>query len=145
MKFSDVLLQHGRAMEWMTSAILLSYALTLAMPGDTFGPTTAWAGFARMGLSEVNVAVPVAILSVLRMAALVINGMWRRSPVLRMIGASLGAFCFGVITSAAAYPYFSGLSSVVSTGFGVYLLLTIADIIATYRAGADVGNYGGTH
>lgn len=145
MKWSDVILAQGRALEWLTSAILLSYALTLAMPGDTFGPNSAWYAFSKMGLSEVNVAVPVAVLAILRMSALVINGMWRRSPVLRMAGGAMGAFCFGVITSVSAYPYLAGFSPVISTGFGVYLLLTTADIIATYRAGADVGHYSRLH
>ena len=28
-------LRHGRGLEWMTSALLLVFAITLALPGDT--------------------------------------------------------------------------------------------------------------
>lgn len=145
MKLSDVILQNGRALEWLTSAVLLSFSMILLLPGNSFGPSSAWIGFVEFGLNEVSVAVPVMLLAILRMSALLINGMWRKSPVLRMVGAAFGAFCFGLITSIVAYPYFEGTTSVISTGIGVYSLLAVADIIAAYRAGADVGNYTRTY
>ena len=80
-------LRHGRGLEWMTSALLLVFAITLALPGDTLAENPGFAGFLSAGLNEAALALPLSWIALLRMAGLVINGAWRRSPLLRMIGA----------------------------------------------------------
>lgn len=144
MRFSDVILQHGRALEWLTSAALMSFALTLWFPGDTLDSRTS-SGFIAFGITEITIAVPLALVSGMRMAALIINGMWRRSPLLRMVGAIFGLMCFSCLTLMIAWPYFIGVTNAPSTGIGTYALLAVADFIAAYRSGADVGNSSRTH
>ena len=49
MRFSDVFLHHGRGLEWMTSALLLVFAITLALPGDTLAANPGFVGFLNAG------------------------------------------------------------------------------------------------
>lgn len=135
MRFSDVILQQGRALEWLTSATMMAFALTLWWPGNTLSSP----GFWEFGIDEISLAVPLAIVSAMRMAALIINGMWRRSPILRMLGAIFGLMCFSILSMMTLWPYITGSSVALSTGFGTYALLAGADFVAAYRSGADVG------
>lgn len=140
LKFSDVLLQHGRALEWLTSLALLAFAVTLAAPGDTLEANPSFAGFVDMGLDEAMVALPISWIAGMRMAGLYINGAWRRSPILRMVGAIVGAGIFAFLSTMFAMPYLLGNQAGLSTGAGVYLVLAIFDLLAAYRTGADVGH-----
>lgn len=138
MRFNEVILLHGRALEWFTSVGLMMFAFTLWLPGDTLSSPNSQ-GFAAFGVTEMTLVLPLAVVAAMRMAALIINGMWRRSPILRMIGAIVGLMCFASLAMMVGWPYFTGLSPALSTGFFTYLLWAVADFIAAYRSGADVG------
>lgn len=75
------LIEQGRAAEWLTSSVLLSFAVFLAFPGDTLSSTNGYVGFRNLSFDEASLATPLALISASRMAALYINGNWRRSPV----------------------------------------------------------------
>lgn len=142
------LMEHGRALEWLTSSVLLGFALTLALPGDTLAGQ-GFVAFRKMGLDEAMIGVPLAFVSTQRLAALHINGAWRRSPVLRMIGAVIGCGIFAMLAMAFGLPYIDALVRSAlwdqplqvgpSTGAAVYSLLAAADALATHRSAADVG------
>ena len=138
MRFNDVILLQGRALEWFTSLGLMLFAFTLWLPGDTLSSPT-FKGFSEFGVTEMTLVLPLAIIAAMRMAALLINGMWRRSPILRMIGAIVGLMCFACLAMMVGWPYFTGQTQALSTGFFTYLLWALADFIAAYRSGADVG------
>lgn len=140
MGLSDVLLQHGRALEWLTSCALLVFALTLAMHGDTLAGNSSFAGFVALGLDETAIAMPLSWVAAARMAGLYINGAWRRSPMLRMIGAIVGATVFGGLSIMFAGPYIFGSAPALTTGAGVYAVLCAFDLLAAYRTGADFGH-----
>lgn len=63
-------LHHGRGLEWMTSALLLVFAITLALPGDTLAENPGFAGFVSAGLNEAALALPLSWIALLRMAGL---------------------------------------------------------------------------
>jgi hypothetical protein len=90
-----------------------------------------------MGIHETIMAIPLAAVAFMRMVGLHINGRWKRSPMLRMIGAIAGAGAFAMLGSAFLGPYVAGLSPL-STGPGVYFLLALSDTLAAYRSGTDV-------
>lgn len=140
-RISDTLLQNGRATEWQNSIIILIFALTLALPGDTLSTSVAFAAFRQLGMDEVALAVPLTIIAIMRMAGLFINGNWRRSPVLRCIGAVLGAGLFMGLAVLFAVPALSGQSAALTTGAGVYLALAAFDVLAAYRSAADASIY----
>ena len=140
-RISDTLLQNGRATEWQNSIIILIFALTLALPGDTLSTSIAFAAFRQLGMDEVALAVPLTIIAIMRMAGLFINGNWRRSPVLRCVGAVLGAGLFMGLAVLFAVPALSGQSAALTTGAGVYLALAAFDVLAAYRSAADASFY----
>ena len=55
-----MLLHHGRGLEWMTSALLLVFAITLALPGYTLAGNPGFAGFVSAGLNEAALALPLS-------------------------------------------------------------------------------------
>ncbi|MEH6505033.1 MAG: hypothetical protein V7786_02070 [Sulfitobacter litoralis] len=140
-RISDTILQNGRATEWQNSIIILIFALTLALPGDTLSTSVAFAAFRQLGMDEVALAVPLTIIAIMRMAGLFINGNWRRSPVLRCVGAVLGAGLFMGLAVLFAVPALSGQSDALTTGAGVYLALAAFDVLAAYRSAADASFY----
>lgn len=136
--FSDVILQHGRALEWLTSSIIFGFALTLTLPGDTIEGSPSFAGFVMAGLTEQALILPLTLVATMRMTGLIINGAWRRSPILRMIGAVVGAAIFLSLAFLFSIPYFAWTQTSLSTGPSVYFILFVFDVIAAYRTGADV-------
>ena len=97
------IIEHGRATEWTTSAVMMSFAVILWMPGDTFG-SPGYRGFVAVGITEATAAWPLFFIGATRCVALYINGSWRRTPVLRMIGAILGAGLFLMLASLFLGP-----------------------------------------
>lgn len=134
--FRVALIEHGRATEWLTSLALLSVALTLAMPGDSFALSTL-ESFSRAGLEEVEVAVPLAVVGTARVIALYINGAWRRSPYLRMWGAIMGAGIFLAFSAAYAWPTFEH-GAPMPLAAGLCFVFAGFDMLAAHRSGADV-------
>lgn len=137
MRVTDTLLQHGRALEWLTSAIILTFAVTLALPGNTLGTSSAFAAFVALGADEAAMVLPLTFIAAMRMAGLWINGNWRRSPLLRCIGAVLGAGVFMSLAVLFSVPFISGQTAAITTGVGTYFVLAAADILAAYRSAAD--------
>lgn len=141
MRVSDTLLQNGRALEWLTASVILAYACTLALPGDTLSTSVAFSAFRQLGLDEAALSVPLSLIAAMRMAGLFINGNWRRSPVLRCVGAVLGAGLFMGLAVLFAVPALSGQSAALTTGVGTYFVLAAFDVLAAYRSAADASYY----
>lgn len=127
-----------RTAEWVTACVLMAFAFILTLPGDTLKISDSFNAFVQLGVEETMLAVPMAMVSSLRMAGLYINGRWRKSPMLRMVGAIFGATIFSLLTISFIYPYVV-LSIPASTAIGTYGVLCVADVFAAYRAGKDYG------
>lgn len=130
---------HGRLAEWLTSAILMVFAVTLALPGDVTAEGTMFAFFAEYHIPEVSIGCSIGIVGAVRMMALHINGNWRRTPWIRMVGAMLGAALFAFLAATFTWPYVNGLRETFPLMPGIFAVLSIFDIIAAYRAGYDAG------
>lgn len=133
-------LHHGRGLEWMTSALLLVFAITLSLPGNTLAENPGFAGFVSAGLNEAALALALSWIALLRMAGLVINGAWRRSPLLRMIGAVLGAGIFAFLAMVFALPWCLGQQAALGISAGTCAVACLFDLLAAYRTGADAGH-----
>lgn len=71
------------------------------------------------------------IIGFVRIAALIINGSWRRSPILRTVGAVSGATCW-------SYLALQHLNVEPSTGIGmIYVLFVWAELYSTVRSTRD--------
>ena len=78
----------ARMTEWLLASLMVAWGVAVALPGETLGLS----GFRLLVLiapEPVWAAVSIAI-GVMRMAALWVNGRWRRSPLLRAGGAAWG-------------------------------------------------------
>lgn len=135
-RITYAIVEHGRAAEWLTSSVLLVMALILAVPGETMAAPT-FRVLLDLGLDDAALSAPIALLGTARLAALYINGAWRRSPMLRMIGAILGSMIFGVLAVAFALPSLihGAALSIIS---GVFFVMALFDALAAHRSGADV-------
>ena len=136
-----VLIWNGRATEWITSSALLGFALTLALPGDTFAGA-GFRSFREVGLDEAAIATPLALVAGARMVALLVNGHWQRTPLLRMFGAAVGAAIFAMLSVGFGWPYLAAAlgywgASAASTGAATYAVLAAADLLSAFRAGLD--------
>lgn len=155
-RVSLAIIENGRATEWLTSSVLLIFAFTLALPGDTLAGE-GFRVFRILGMDEAMLSTPLALVGAARLVALYINGNWRRSPILRAIGAIIGAAVLGSLGMAFGWAYVetvwhamqqsqtwlgffvlisAGLGP--STGAGTYTVLAAFDILATLRSGADI-------
>ena len=91
-----------RLLEIMTGVILFGSGAVLLLPG----PQLIGSGFDGVlaVASETTWAVLFAIIGATKVAAVVINGRWRHSPILRIVCLCLG-FAAYVMFSATLYPY----------------------------------------
>lgn len=113
---------------------MVSWAITLALPGDTLS-TPAFAAFYRYDLTETFWGVVFGLVGATRISALIINGRWPTGPWFRVIGA-----CFGVIIwSEVSYMLYltSVTAGVAATGIGTYAVLALADLWSVRRAMID--------
>lgn len=128
---------HGRLAEWLTSTVMVVFAIILALPGDTMDGG-AFRVLSFWGFNETSLAVPTAMIGGARLMALYVNGSWRRSPLIRTIGAAFGAAMFAFMAVSFFWPFLIGVTPAVSTGVGTYGVLALFDIFAAYRSGHDV-------
>ena len=148
--------EHGRTADLLGATVLAWFAICLTFPGDTLA-NQGFKTFRIMGLDEIMIAVPLAIVATLRIVALIINGAWRRTPLLRAIGACIGAGIFGSMGMAFGWPYIEAWIKLIrtspnwdtilvnmhhlpgaSTGAATYTVLALFELISAARAGADI-------
>ena len=136
MSVSHILTARGRLAEWIATLVLAGVAVTLALPGDTLALPSS-EGFRHV--TEVALAVPVAMLATIRGGALAINGRVPASYRFRAAGAVSGAAVFGALAVAFAWPVLAGEQTAAVTAPATYAALAFGDVVSAWRAGADVG------
>ena len=122
-----------RATEWMLAAMKASFGLLLLLREDIFlAPETAplFTGF-RAIFPQMTWALIGSLAGCFHLAALYINGTWRRSPHVR-------GFCSGVGTvfwSLVVYGLVSG--GVWNTGLAIYPWFVVFSVYNLTRAMQD--------
>lgn len=132
--------------EWIGTAFLLRFSLTLATANGTFATSHSYDAMAEVADERVWAAA-IGAVAVLRLAALVINGFFdwsrRRSPAVRSLtaGLSAGVWCAVAFGLYAANP--------AGTGWGTYSIIAMSEIAlsliiakpagSAYRAGRADG------
>ena len=120
----------GRAAEWLTAAIITSMGVAFAgwprmfVTSDyltelrDFAPQSFW-------------AVSLLLIGFVRLSALFINGSWRRSPHVRVVGAILSVLVWAKILDGFVHlgrP---------SPALAIYPWLALIDFYSVFRASAD--------
>ncbi|MGY9048801.1 hypothetical protein P775_11000 [Puniceibacterium antarcticum] len=102
-----------RLTEIVLGSVSLARGVTLALPGDMM---TADAYRAFDLLPESAWAVLFTAFGLAQLAAVVINGRWRRSPAIRATGAIFGVWSFTALTTGFVV---SGGLSLASCQYGI--------------------------
>jgi hypothetical protein len=98
----------NRELEWACAIVLLAWGAALLMPGATFSLPT-FAGFSSLA-TETTWGMGTVFIAGLRMLALIINGNWHPSPMLRMGTAFCGALFWAFMSYACSHDGFPGSS-----------------------------------
>lgn len=110
-----------RIPEWITASAMLMAFIQLIFSSDV--TTAEWHQlFEAAGIERMIPIIGLGIVGFLRVIALYINGSWKRTPLIRAVGAIVGAAFFTLLLLGGYLPA---------------LVLAIADVYAGYRAGYD--------
>ena len=85
------LIAQDRSVEWLCAWLMLAWAGTFAMPGDTLSYPSL-SGFKHHGLNEAWWTLIFTVAGGGRMIALYVNGRWPRSAIIRQGAAAFGFF-----------------------------------------------------
>ena len=124
---------HTRAVEYMLAWLMIGWGVAVLLPGDILiGPTSK---YLLTIASEPAWGVMAITVGSLRLMALIINGSWRRSPLLRLFGAVCGLMWWiwqgGIYWSAVSQgaPPFPNLS--------IYPVFVFFEGYSCFRCGQD--------
>ncbi len=124
-----------RALEWFSALAMLLCGLALSTQSEVLhGP--AWDAFHAHGNTEELWATTFALTGAARLVALYINGRWPKTPLIRILGSTIGAVCW----SQLSYLLIEGEvlnGGVFTLGSVVYGLLALADLFSVFRAAFD--------
>lgn len=123
----------SRALEWHCAGTDALIALVLALPGETFSTGPIWDRFAAV-MSEGDWALAIGVVAIIRIAALTINGHWRRTPLLRALTAFGGAVLHAYVMTLFWNPE----AGAFGIGAAFSAALAVSDVRSAYRAGRDI-------
>lgn len=119
-----------RAIEWLLAALMVSWGASVLLHPGLFEENPVW-GYMKIMAPQAAWGMYAFCIGLFRAVALFINGAWYRTPQIR-IGAAF-ACCF-VWTQILLGLAHSQVDSVLTALIPWFIL---ADIYASYRAGAD--------
>ena len=119
-----------RASEWALSAMLFNWGLLLLMNDGLFALSPSYYVFAAL-MPEALWGYACLAVGMMRLSVLFVNGMWRRSPHLRALGAFVSCFFWFQITAGFVFAWTG------STGLAVYPVLFLLDLHNVMRAASD--------
>lgn len=122
----------SRALEWHCAWSAMIFALILFSPGSTFSTSPSFAAFESV-MSEANWAALIMSVALARFAALIINGHYHRTPILRAATAALGAALWAYM----AVLFYRPDAQALTTGCGIYAVLAVSDCFSAWRSGRD--------
>lgn len=122
-----------RAIEWLFACMMMVWGAMLLLPGNmlsapTFELLLAVAPERTWGFFSITVGY-------LRVMALVINGHWRRSPILRMLAAVLGMMWWTCLAWFYGLAIFNGAPPFPM--YGCIFLFIFFEGYSAYRCGED--------
>ena len=133
------LIAQDRSVEWLCAWLMLAWAVTLAMPGDTFSYPSL-SGFRHHGLTESSWTLFFVVLGAGRMVALYINGRWPKSAIVRQVCAFAGFFSWAQI-AVMLYQNGPGRGAPWVPNILISAVLAVAELHSLLRARFDERYY----
>lgn len=123
----------ARASEWALALVLLNSAAVLTLNDTLFlDSASSYRALAAIATQD-TWALLCLLAGLLRFVMLAVNGMWRRSPHLRALGAFMSCFFWFLIS----YGFFhTGTIALVTAVFPVLLLLDSYNVVRALGEGA---------
>lgn len=121
-----------RLVEWLFAGMMLSWGCWLLNPGWNTFDNPQYAALALIVPEEVWGAWSVAVAAI-RIAALVINGRYRRTPLLRLACSLLGLVWWLVLI----YLFVVSPHPNPAAGFSWYPVFVVFEAISCWRSAAD--------
>ena len=119
-----------RALEWFLTFALFNLGVIFWLTPDLFASNVGWAGMANLADQSTWCAVCL-IVGVARILALVINGLWWRSPLVRCVGAFISCFVWWQLSA--------GLIGNAGLGAAVLPLCFVGDVYNAIRCSRKSG------
>lgn len=127
----------ARWVEWVLTAMILNFGLTLLRPEDTFANSHSFDAMAHYA-NEKAWGICLSGIGIARFVALFLNGTFAKfkvlSPYVRSTGAGLSSVAWFLISTGI---YASGN---VTPGAGTYALLMVAEIIVCLIVAQEAGS-----
>jgi hypothetical protein len=121
-----------RLVEWLFASMMVAWGAWLLVP--------QWQTFVWPQYDALRAIAPEPVwgvwsvaVGVVRMAALFINGSWRRTPLLRLIGSSLGMIWWLVLI----YLFLLSPQGNPPAGYAFYPVFVVFEGISCWRSAAD--------
>lgn len=120
-----------RVAEWIMAVIMIGWGLVLFHP-DFDAAASPWAGTLFSGMfTRTTFGTACLVIGVSRFAALFVNGMWWRTPFIRLVMAFGANFLwlnivFGLLAADN-----------VNTGWPIYPVFVVVEIYNAFRAAHD--------
>jgi hypothetical protein len=129
---------HTRAVEYMLAWLMLSWGVVVLLPGGVLvGPTSKY--FLEIA-SEVSWGLSAVVIGGVRLAALVINGAWKRTPLLRFAGAAIGLVWWAFLGSVYLVAIQRGAPPF--PNMSIYPVFVFFEAYSCYRCGQDAAIQG---
>jgi len=113
-----------RIPEWMNAAAMLLASVQLLWLTETLEHADGYLIFEYFGIPKIVPIIFLGIIGILRIIALIINGSWKRTPIIRAVGAVTGAVFFTLLFLGGYLPA---------------IVFAVADVYSGYKAGYDAG------
>jgi hypothetical protein len=132
-----------RRLEWLTTAVLGGFGVSLIVPGDTATSAPTFSAFRDvLWTGEEWLALALVLLAMARALALAVNGLrGRPTSMVRFISAAIGSGIFWMLAVGFFWPWFTGETDALSTGVITYAVLAAADYDSALKAARDARIY----
>lgn len=120
-----------RVMEWTMAVLMIGWGLVLFHPAYDAN-AAPWGQTLFSGMfTRTSFGVACLTVGTLRFAALFVNGMWWRTPFIRLVMAFAANFLWlNIVFGLFAYD-------TVTTGWAVYPLFVVVELYNAFRAAHD--------
>lgn len=124
-----------KPVEWLMTAFMLGWALTLSIPGSTFS-ISSYHEFVKLGLTEDTVAMFFFIVGGVRACTLMLNGKMPYGAEIRFGCAAIGAFTWLFTGILFFQPLFS-TGAALPVAASHHIIMFFAELFAIGVASFD--------
>lgn len=128
-----------RTVEWLLASLMVAWGVALGLPGDMFPVGEHYRFLSAIATEPVWAAFSFSI-GAARLTALYINGSWRRTPAIRIIGAVFGLVWWITLGGLYGLAVMAGARAFPALAF--FPVFVFFEALSCYRSGLDAHESG---